>query len=254
MVMTAYFDESGTHGAELPATIFGGFLAREGLWYVFEECLKELFAKHKISSFHAKDFRQRRGRFGEMSMQEYGEFNSSFLQCIDSCLLRGFVIVLPSRAYNEVYRPRFHKKKQRPDSAYGLCFRAAIKRTIFYMNEECPHDYPFIPVLESGHRNAPDALRIYNELINEAGDQGRECLGALAFEDKKRCLSLAAADSIVYCMYRKVSGASHTEHKNAVPMGPSFPPYYVGTDPRKAQITKIDIDEATLDYISSNLR
>jgi hypothetical protein len=252
MAMTAYFDESGTHGADSPATIFGGFLAREGLWYIFEERLKQLFQKYGVETFHTKDYRQRRGRFREMNIEEYSEFNSSFLQLVDSCLMRGFVIVLPSKSYNEIYRPRFHKKKRRPDSAYGLCFRTAISRSILYLNS-IENEYPFTPILESGHRNAPDALRIYNEFIEGSGEAGRECLKPILFEDKKKCLSLAAADSIVYCMYRKVAGLSEaTAHPHAVPMGPASPPYYVGADPAKAQVTRIDISDEILDYLSSD--
>jgi hypothetical protein len=252
MVMTAYFDESGTHGQDSPAVIFGGFAANEGLWAIFEEQLKELLKKYRIETFHAKDFRQRRGAFRNLSIEEYGAFNSRFIQLIDSCLIRGIVIVLPTESYRKLYRPRFFKKKTRPDSEYGLCFRAAMLKSLFVM-EDYPREFPIVPVLESGHRNAPDALRIYEELKIQLGNDWDKYLGPLAFEDKRRCLPLAAADSIVYSMFRRVCGSTSHENPHAVPTGPAFPPYYAGASPRKAKITRIVIDDETLDYLSSDL-
>jgi hypothetical protein len=166
MVMTAFFDESGTHGKDSPATVFGGFAANEAQWAQFEDSLKALMARFGVKHMHAKDFRQRRGDFShsQMTLEQYCKFNSMFLQLIDNNLARGFVAVLSSARYKEIYRPRFYKKKKRrPDSEYGLCFRAIIIRALMFMvdNED---QIPFVPILESGHRNVSDAARIYREI------------------------------------------------------------------------------------------
>ncbi|HXW72202.1 MAG TPA: DUF3800 domain-containing protein [Methylocella sp.] len=249
MVMTAFFDESGTHGRESPATVFGGFAATELQWAKFEESLKELMAHHGIKSIHAKDFRQRRGDFSGMPFEQYSQFNSSFLQLIDNNLSSGFVIILSSCHYKEIYKPRFFKKKKcRPDSEYGLCFRAILWRALMFMKENETQG-PLVPILELGHRNCRDASRIYNEIKQRLTDEDSGLLGAIAFEEKKRCLPLAVADSLVYAAFRKTAGYTSHARPNTFPVGPSVPPYYVS----KIPVTRIELDGNILDYLSSNL-
>lgn len=248
MVMTAYFDESGTHGAESPATIFGGMASTAGRWRDFNDAFGDLLRKHGIEKFHAKDFKNRNGPFKRMSFEEYAKFNSSFLHLIDHCVVRGIVIVLPSKPYKEMYRPRFKGMRSRPDSEYGLCFRAAI---LMYVKELDQGAFPLVPVLEAGHKNAGDAVRVYNELkaLDDIG-----ALGPMSFETKASCLPLAAADSIAYGMFRTVTGRETHENPNIVPSGPALPSYYAGATPGEAKITRVIIDESTLDYLSSGLR
>lgn len=251
MVMTAFFDESGTHGRESPATIFTGVASTAHLWYIFEQELRDMLKKHSIDKFHAKDFNNRNRAFKNLSFDEYARFNSSFLQLIDKCVVRGVVIVLPSDPYREIYRPRFFRKKSRPDSEYGLCFRAAILKYALALPDDA---FPLVPILERGHRNATDALRIYNELKSRLDEDRREFLGPISFADKRSCLPLAAADSIAYGMFRHVSGRTSHKHPNVVPSGPAIPSYLAGAIPGKAQITRIELSESDLDYLSSDLR
>jgi hypothetical protein len=42
MAMTAYFDESGTHGAESPVVLVAGFIASPEQWTLFERDLSLL--------------------------------------------------------------------------------------------------------------------------------------------------------------------------------------------------------------------
>jgi hypothetical protein len=249
MVMTAFFDESGTHGKDSPATVFGGFAANVVQWAQFEESLKGLMDRYGVKHLHAKDFRQRRGDFAGMPLEQYSQFNSSFLQLIDNNLARGFVVILSSKHYREIYRPRFFKKKSRLDSEYGLCFRAALLRALMFMvdNED---EIPLVPILELGHRNYRDAARIYNEIKHNLVEEDAKFLGPIAFEEKKRCLPLAVADSLVYATFRKTAGYTSHPHPHAVPVGPADPPYYVS----KIPVTRIEIGSNILDYLSSDLR
>lgn len=197
MVMTAYFDESGTHGKDSPATVFGGFAANEAQWGQFEESLKALMEQYGIKHLHAKDFRQRRGDFSGMH----------------------------------------------------LSFRAALLRALMFIvdNED---QIALVPILELGHRNIRDAARIYNEIKNNLVEEQAGFLGPIAFEEKKRCLPLAVADSLVYAAFRKTAGYTSHPHPHVFPTGPSDPPYYVSKTP----VTRIEIDSNILDYLSSNLR
>ena len=50
-------------------------------------------------------------------------------------------------------------------------------------------------VLESGHKNAPDAVRLYNDLEKRFASKGREgALNGITCGSKESCFALAAAD------------------------------------------------------------
>lgn len=60
MAMTAYLDESGTHGVSSAAVVLGGFLATEQGWTAYERELASLLQRHQVGYFHAKLLRKRR--------------------------------------------------------------------------------------------------------------------------------------------------------------------------------------------------
>jgi hypothetical protein len=80
MVMIAYFDESGTHGAESPAVTVAGFIANAVQWASYERQLAELMAEFRVAIFHAKDFRLRKRHFKEWTISKRAKFNSRFLR------------------------------------------------------------------------------------------------------------------------------------------------------------------------------
>jgi hypothetical protein len=247
MVMTAYFDESGTHGDKSPATIFGGFVANSQQWSAYEKSLKELLNEFGIRSFHAKDYRQRNKEFKNMTIDMYSKFTFTFFQLIDRYMAHGIVIELRSQDYKEIYRPRFLGNKTRPDSEYGLCFRAALLRALIFISDK-KEEWPLVPILEAGHRNGADVHRIYKEFKKQS--EFSPSLGALAFMRKNDCLPLCAADSLVYAVFRRTAGFTFHPHQDAVPVGPSDPPFYVSGFPLRKTI----IDSSVLDYLSSDLR
>ena len=55
MAMKGYFDESGTHGAESPVVIVGGFIATVEQWDAYERDLKALLDDYGVKKFHARN-------------------------------------------------------------------------------------------------------------------------------------------------------------------------------------------------------
>jgi hypothetical protein len=49
MVMTAYFDESGTHGEESPVITIAGFIASADQWSSYERDLSQLLADQTLA-------------------------------------------------------------------------------------------------------------------------------------------------------------------------------------------------------------
>jgi hypothetical protein len=53
MVMTAYLDESGTHGKESPIVTIAGFIASTDQWNSYADDLSQLLAEYGVKVFHA---------------------------------------------------------------------------------------------------------------------------------------------------------------------------------------------------------
>ncbi len=135
MVMAAYFDESGTHGAESPVVLVAGFIATPEQWAFFERDLSSLLEEYAVKTFHAKTFRTHKGDFKGWPDAKRARFNSRFLKLADDHLSYGLSTVLRSKEYKSIYRARDFPSKVRPDTQYGLCVRAALWKSIVLLKD-----------------------------------------------------------------------------------------------------------------------
>ena len=95
----------------------------------------------------------------------------------------------------------------RLDSKYGLCFRNCL---YFFALEGIKRTfrgrYPTLNfVLESGHRNFGDALRIFNEVKAELKANACDMLGTMASADKDECDPLMMADFLAHTAFTRGS-------------------------------------------------
>lgn len=242
MVMTAYFDESGTHGAESPATIVAGFGATVAQWTGCEKRLLRLFRDFDVENFHAKDFRGTKNDFKGWDRSQKAKFNSRFLQIVDTQLAFGASAILASDNYKRFYRDRPFDRKARPDSEYGLCFRTALIQAVMH-SEPYADRWPLNVVMELGHKNHADALRVFEDVKAGVSLRFKPALGTISFAAKGDCLLLSVADSLAYSMFRVTAGYSkHPTNPIAVPTGPADPPYYVEKIPmRRVTLGKKDL-------------
>src|SRR5712692_4116653 len=56
-------------------------------------------------------------------------------------------------------------------------------------------------VLEAGHRNAGDAVRVFDELKSDRSFVGRDAIGMISFGAKRDSPALQAADMLAYWIY-----------------------------------------------------
>ncbi len=197
MVMTAYFDESGTHGADSAFTVVAGFIATIDQWSGYELELSRLMRAFNVNVYHAKDWRQRKGSFKTWPMRRRAEFNSRFLRLADDALGYGLAMILPNARYATVYKSYPFPKKARPDSQYGLTFRCALLKSLIVVRND-PDRWPINIVLEDGHKNASNALRVYGEVKDQMMPEHKDVFGSITFMSKKSCLPLTASDSLAY--------------------------------------------------------
>lgn len=190
-------------------------------WNAYESDLSHLLRDYNVRSYHAKDWRQRKGDFKNWPQKRRAQFNSRFLQIADNNLPFGTAVVLPNRRYELIYKSQC-PRKVRPDTRYGLAIRCSLWKSLVFVRDNKP-EWP-LNVLEEGHRNASD-LRVFGDVRDVLRPQYKNMLGFIAFGDKKTCLPVAAADTLAYAVFRMQSGyVTHpTQPTTKAVVGPADP-------------------------------
>jgi len=208
MVITAYFDESGTHGSSELA-LMAGYIAEGRQWRKYEKRAAKLFGRHRVRVFHSIDLKRGSKDFAGWTVDQKIHFLDEFQHVVNETLEVGFVSILKAADY-AYYKSLPWPKGTRPDSLYTILFRASLSGGLDGARQverwRLAQEPRLHVVLESGHRNAKDAVRIY-EFVQTRFPQAPCPLNGLTFEDKKDCLPLAAADLIAYNVYREETGA-----------------------------------------------
>jgi hypothetical protein len=195
LILTAYFDESGTH-ADAPISGMAGFLGDARQWQKFEKRVSKLFKRFRVDLFHTIDVRRTDKDFDGWSVDRKIEFLDEFQHIINDTLESGVASFISADDYS-FYRGLTWPARTRPDSKYGLLFRGCLAQiidTVGYM--PLGKEPQLTIVLEDGHSNANDARRIYEATISRLGQS--KALSGLSYANKRNCLPLAAADLFAY--------------------------------------------------------
>jgi len=203
MIFTAHFDESGTHaGAEL--TAMAGFLGDRRQWQKFEKRTGKLFKRFRVDVFHAIDVKRSDKDFAGWSVDRKIEFFDEFQHVINETLKSGVAAFLRHEDY-QYYCGFNWPKKARRDSKYAILFRACLAQVIDALDHIPLAREPHLRVvLEDGHKNAGDVVRVYNWAKSRA--IAPHVLAGLTFDNKRTCLPLASADLYAYSAWSKEVG------------------------------------------------
>jgi len=201
LIITAYFDESGTHGGS-PATIVSGIMGTANQWVRFQTEVDKIKRRYGFKVFHAKELRARSGEFARWP-EEKGAALLHDLMLPSSKLMEAITITLPNSTYDEFYRGGENPRKLRLDTKYGLCFRYALLNFVVQVLKRLSAHKKFGEtrinvVMEGGHKNAGDAERIFDEMRRELLDMGCGLLHGITFAGKDECAPLLIADYLAY--------------------------------------------------------
>ena len=208
MVITGYLDESGTHkGAIL--SVMAGFVPDARQWRKFEKRASKLFKRFHVDVFHTIDVRRTDKDFEGWSVDRKIEFLDEFQHIINETLEHGVSAVLREDDY-DYYLGLPWPKKVRKDSRYALMFRACMADFLDTVLQTPRWRDGMEPrlniVVESGHTNGPDLVRLYNGIKEKFGGPTNKALTGLTFEPKAECLPIAAADLFAYSVYGQEVG------------------------------------------------
>ena len=92
-------------------------------------------------------------------------------------------------------------KGERLDSRYALCLRAFLDFNLIWATRRNASPIPLNFILELGHRNKGDALRVFSDMKSDKRVAHRHLLGTISFGEKKDFPALQAADMLAYLFY-----------------------------------------------------
>jgi hypothetical protein len=127
LVLTAYLDESGTHGGSA-VTVMGGILAKESQWAAFQSHFDRAKRNYGFKIFHSKKFKRRDGDFAGWPQEKCSAsyWDLAMITSRDDAFVEGVVVSLDNEAYDIHYKAGEKPRRLRLDSRYGLCFRECL--------------------------------------------------------------------------------------------------------------------------------
>ena len=220
VIFTAYFDESDTHGSA-PTLIMSTYLGHAYQWRRFETKLARLQRDFGFKVFHGKDFRARRGEFSGWADEKCSALIGHLTDLVSADLTRGLSVHLEHARYIGEYRSPPHPPKMHFDSQYGVCFRACLGG-IFEALENRGNRYRLNVVIESGHTNVRDCIRIWDEIKEGFRLAGMNLLGDITISSKEDSAPLMVADMLAYAHSRmRVAVTDGTINAESMRVDPS---------------------------------
>jgi len=197
-MLTAYFDESGTH-RESKITAIAGFIGDAETWGSVTSDWHAALAKYNVDSFHMAPCEAGRGEFATANRETRLRLPDelSDLLCRDD--LFGFGVGVVNEDWQSVVKGAFLERFPTP---YSLCFEGCIQQLLAWM----------------GKYNAVEPVRLVFAEQNEYRDRAKEVhenyrrdsrygaiLQSFTFEQAKQSPPLQAADMLAYETYRYLS-------------------------------------------------
>jgi hypothetical protein len=197
MLFTAYVDESDTHGAA-PHMVMGAHLATGRQWELFERGFRRLKRDYGFTVLHGVEFRTQAGEFVGWSYEKCKSLLNDLGRLQAGNLTETITVNLKYTTYKEHFLD-IRPKKMHATSQYGICFEAILAFFCGYLLSERKSDRPRLSiVVESGHHNAPDTARIFDEFKEELSAAGIDLLRTHSLVNKKDSYPLMVIDVGVY--------------------------------------------------------
>jgi hypothetical protein len=212
VIITAYFDESGTH-KDAPLTAMAGYVGDQQQWQEFNVRVRELFADFGVRQFHLVDLRHSDKDFAGWSIEKKIQLTVELQHIANETLESGVTVFLSEETYQKHYCSLDWPRKVRRDTKYCILFRACMGFALACMGfalDRVLRTERWAPlkelrvVLEDGHKNAQGVETFYNSVRRQYdGKSGN--LAPLRFANKD-CLPIASADLIAGSALRVETG------------------------------------------------
>jgi hypothetical protein len=183
VIFTAYLDEAATHGPD-PRMTLGAILGNAYDWRKFERRLIGLQTQYGFTVFHAKDFKNGHGEFKGWPREKRMGLVHDLTDLVRTTMAEGVALTLPRAQYQTRYRDRC-PKGMAVDSQYGLAFRVVLSHLVQVILDRGGTNHTLHIVIEGGHKNIGDALRIFEETKKRADRFNFPIFGTITVAGKK---------------------------------------------------------------------
>lgn len=197
MILSGYFDESGTHrGSE--AVAVAGYLATPENWLAFEEAWKAALAEYRISYFHMADFCNGAPPYDSWPAGIKAQRFSRLVGIINQHAWLSVGFSISTRRYREIVSA---KAKKVGGGIYGLAANCCFMDVADFLRDRHPDAWVRY-IFESGARGSGEVLKNFQMHERRTSSKEHYRLLALSFEDKRCFCPLQAADILAYELYR----------------------------------------------------
>ncbi len=198
-LITAYFDESGTHeGSEV--VVVAGFVSGVSKWELFTREWKHCLDDWGIESFHMSDFESRHGPFKLWTKVEHKKRLNKLLALIHEHTLMSIGCGIPKESFDRIVSK---EAKIICGDAYGL---AAITcfRNLADIAKRPEVDGWLDCIMEQGAKGAGALLLIQQEESKSPEWMNNNRIISLDFRDRRLFPPLQAADILAYELYKHI--------------------------------------------------
>ncbi|HUG48057.1 MAG TPA: DUF3800 domain-containing protein [Candidatus Limnocylindria bacterium] len=210
MILTGYFDDSGTHAGSA-VVVVAGFLSTTEQWAAFETEWREALRDFGLGHFHMREFSQGVGPYKHWPEAQRRIRFGRLLDIVNDHIIGSFGTAVPVPSFERIFSA---KAKAHVGGPYGLAASSIFLDVGKVAAEAWPNDDPWIAyVFESGTRGAGQVLKVFQANEQDAKQKDRLRLLSLRLENKRQFVPLQAADILAYELYQHL-------------------PRQLGTDPR----------------------
>ena len=198
-----------------------------------------------FSVFHTKKFKARSGDFKGWSDAKCMGLIQELSFLTGQRLMHGSEFRIRENLYQR-YKVGLDRKA-RADTRYGLCFRICLIHQIGEMARRLDQHKKFSQtrlhvVMESGHKNAGDAARIFHETKKELKGAS-ELLASITFSNKDEFDPLMVADFLAHSTYMKTEVDLDEMERGLFPIVKE-----------KTGLTHLEYDESGIDSASERYK
>jgi hypothetical protein len=199
MILSAYFDESGTHAGSRVLCV-AGYLSTPERWVAFERDWKSALKDCGIPFFHMVDFANHAPPYYSGWSHSQRRVNySRLVDIIKKRTLGSVGVCVPIDLYDKYVAPEV--KGMPNGKPYCLAAATCFLDVATLVKQRAPAALVAY-VLESGALGAGEILRQFQENINDPITKDYLRLLSLSFGDKRELVPLQAADILAYELYK----------------------------------------------------
>jgi hypothetical protein len=214
-MISAYFDESGTHDGSVAISV-AGYSARPEVWISFEKRWLDALGRYGLDHFHMTDFVARKPPFDRLTDPERHELMVSLVACVVDHDLGGVAAVMKRGDFPIAANPALRRRAS--DPYFLLMMRVLVHLALYAAHTRDRVMFTFDrrkKFTELGGAMHSAMLSVHPWLNQFVAD-------ALVFGSTREFVPLQAADLLAWEAYRRGCDFSAKERRSFTLLRPTF--------------------------------